>query len=90
MRDKPRRFKHTREHPPFVNLGVSQAVPLVPLTEENEDAMEADSFQRLLRKLGVRAPANEQVGVSRNCSGYWCQLLLQGLQGKHAACICFA
>nr|XP_023688246.1 protein timeless homolog isoform X2 [Paramormyrops kingsleyae] len=40
--------------------GVSQAVPLVPLTEENEDAMEAKSFQRLLHKLGVRAPADEQ------------------------------
>ncbi|KAJ8412126.1 hypothetical protein AAFF_G00143930 [Aldrovandia affinis] len=40
--------------------GVSQAVPLVPLTEENEDAMEVMSFQRLLRKLGVRAPADEQ------------------------------
>ncbi|KAG7477422.1 hypothetical protein MATL_G00069500 [Megalops atlanticus] len=40
--------------------GVSQAVPLVPLTEENEDAMEVKAFQKLLRKLGVRAPANEQ------------------------------
>ncbi|XP_048856123.1 protein timeless homolog [Brienomyrus brachyistius] len=40
--------------------GVSQAVPLVPLTEENEDAMEAKSFQRLLHKLGVREPADEQ------------------------------
>ncbi|KAM3621383.1 uncharacterized protein V6R79_010566 [Siganus canaliculatus] len=41
--------------------GVSQAVPLVPLTEENEDAMENKRFQKLLRKLGIRAPANEQV-----------------------------
>ncbi|XP_061076992.1 protein timeless homolog isoform X1 [Conger conger] len=40
--------------------GLSQAVPLVPLMEENEDAMETAGFQRLLRKLGVRAPANEQ------------------------------
>uniref|UniRef100_UPI003AAC0EDC protein timeless homolog isoform X1 n=1 Tax=Centroberyx gerrardi TaxID=166262 RepID=UPI003AAC0EDC len=40
--------------------GLSQPVPLVPLTEENEDAMEAKSFQKLLRKLGVRTPANEQ------------------------------
>ncbi|XP_036387570.1 LOW QUALITY PROTEIN: protein timeless homolog [Megalops cyprinoides] len=40
--------------------GVSQAVPLVPLTEENEDAMEVNAFQKLLCKLGVRAPANEQ------------------------------
>lgn len=41
---------------------MSQAVPLVPLMEENEDAMETASFQRLLRKLGIRAPADEQVG----------------------------
>ncbi|MBN3317805.1 TIM protein, partial [Atractosteus spatula] len=40
--------------------GLSQPVPLVPLTEENEDAMENRSFQKLLRKLGIRAPANEQ------------------------------
>ncbi|KAM3877879.1 protein timeless homolog [Diretmus argenteus] len=40
--------------------GFSQPVPLVPLTEENEDAMEKKSFQKLLRKLGIRAPANEQ------------------------------
>ncbi|XP_059185367.1 protein timeless homolog isoform X1 [Centropristis striata] len=38
----------------------SQDVPLVPLTEENEDAMENKSFRKLLRSLGVRAPANEQ------------------------------
>ncbi|XP_030632953.1 protein timeless homolog isoform X2 [Chanos chanos] len=40
--------------------GVSHAVPLVPLTEENEDAMENRSFQKLLRKVGIRAPADEQ------------------------------
>ncbi|XP_061584565.1 protein timeless homolog isoform X2 [Cololabis saira] len=40
--------------------GLSQPVPLVPLTEENEDAMENKSFQKLLRKLGMRPPANEQ------------------------------
>ncbi|XP_062323129.1 protein timeless homolog [Osmerus eperlanus] len=40
--------------------GLSQPVPLVPLMEETEDAMEKKSFQRLLRKLGVRAPADEQ------------------------------
>lgn len=41
--------------------GFSQAVPLVPLTEANEEAMEDKSFRKLLRKLGMRAPANEQV-----------------------------
>ncbi|XP_026163887.1 protein timeless homolog isoform X2 [Mastacembelus armatus] len=40
--------------------GFSQPVALVPLTEANEDAMENKHFQRLLRKLGMRAPANEQ------------------------------
>lgn len=41
--------------------GLSQPVPLVPLTEANEDAMDNKSFRKLLRKLGMRAPANEQV-----------------------------
>uniref|UniRef100_A0A8C3P6M3 Timeless circadian regulator n=1 Tax=Chrysemys picta bellii TaxID=8478 RepID=A0A8C3P6M3_CHRPI len=36
--------------------GTAQPVPLVPLLEENEDAMENQGFQKLLRKVGVRAP----------------------------------
>ncbi|XP_072238481.1 protein timeless homolog [Leuresthes tenuis] len=40
--------------------GVSQPVPLVPLAEASEEAMETKSFQRLLRKLGIRPPADEQ------------------------------
>ncbi|XP_050190499.1 protein timeless homolog isoform X2 [Myiozetetes cayanensis] len=40
--------------------GVSHPVPLVPLTEENEDAMENRRFQALLRQLGLRPPASEQ------------------------------
>lgn len=32
----------------------------MPLTEENEEAMESKEFQQLLRKLGVRPPASEQ------------------------------
>uniref|UniRef100_A0A8C6V9M6 Timeless circadian regulator n=1 Tax=Naja naja TaxID=35670 RepID=A0A8C6V9M6_NAJNA len=43
--------------------GCAQAVPLVPLTEESEDAMEHKDFQELLWKMGVRSPANEQVRV---------------------------
>lgn len=43
-----------------VDDGLSQPVPLVPLTESTEDAMENKRFQRLLRKLGMRPPANEQ------------------------------
>uniref|UniRef100_A0A8C9WTW7 Timeless circadian clock n=1 Tax=Sander lucioperca TaxID=283035 RepID=A0A8C9WTW7_SANLU len=38
----------------------SHDVPLVPLKEANEEAMDNKSFLRLLRKLGLRAPANEQ------------------------------
>lgn len=45
------------------SLDLSFPVPLVPLTEANEDAMENRSFHRLLRKLGLRPPANEQVCV---------------------------
>ncbi|KAM6474472.1 protein timeless homolog isoform 2-T5 [Liasis olivaceus] len=40
--------------------GCAQAVPLVPLTEKTEDAMEHKDFQKLLWMLGVRSPANEQ------------------------------
>uniref|UniRef100_A0A8C0XAH1 Protein timeless n=1 Tax=Castor canadensis TaxID=51338 RepID=A0A8C0XAH1_CASCN len=40
--------------------GCSQAIPLVPLTEENEEAIENEQFQQLLRKLGVRPPTPEQ------------------------------
>ncbi|NXD88477.1 TIM protein, partial [Halcyon senegalensis] len=40
--------------------GVSHPVPLVPLSEENEDAMEDQRFLALLRQLGLRPPANEQ------------------------------
>ncbi|KAM6215560.1 protein timeless homolog [Rhynchocyon petersi] len=36
--------------------GCSQSVPLVPLTEENEEAMESEQFQQLLRKLGIQPP----------------------------------
>ncbi|XP_057614159.1 protein timeless homolog isoform X1 [Chionomys nivalis] len=40
--------------------GCSQGVPLVPLTEENEEAMENAQFQHLLRKLGMRPPISGQ------------------------------
>ncbi|XP_052020882.1 protein timeless homolog isoform X2 [Apodemus sylvaticus] len=40
--------------------GCSQAIPLVPLTEENEEAMENEQFQHLLRKLGIRPPSSGQ------------------------------
>uniref|UniRef100_A0A8C1XQM9 Timeless circadian clock n=1 Tax=Cyprinus carpio TaxID=7962 RepID=A0A8C1XQM9_CYPCA len=40
--------------------GVSHPVALVPLTEENEDAMENKAFQKLLRAVGIRAPTDGQ------------------------------
>lgn len=40
---------------------MSFPVPLVPLSEENEDAMEHRGFRALLREVGLRPPANEQV-----------------------------
>lgn len=49
--------------PPTNHTGFSQAVPLVPLSEANEEAMENKNFRKLLRKLGIRSPANEQVCV---------------------------
>ncbi|NWH59887.1 TIM protein, partial [Geococcyx californianus] len=40
--------------------GASHPVPLVPLSEENEEAMEDRHFQALLQQLGLRPPATEQ------------------------------
>jgi hypothetical protein len=37
------------------------AVPLVPLLEEHEDAMESPIFRELLRNCGLNPPSNEQV-----------------------------
>ncbi|KAH3702502.1 hypothetical protein DPMN_077525 [Dreissena polymorpha] len=36
-------------------------VPLVPLTEENETAMEDEVFLDFLKRLGIAPPANEQL-----------------------------
>lgn len=59
---------------------LSQPVPLAPFTESNEEAMENKSFQRLLRKLGMRAPANEQVcacmRVIFHCQMKSCDIIL--------------
>jgi hypothetical protein len=37
------------------------AVPLVPLLEEHEDAMESPIFRELLRNCGLNPPSSEQV-----------------------------
>ena len=41
------------------------SVALVPLTEENETAMEDSVFTDFLTALGVNPPANEQVAAGR-------------------------
>ena len=38
-------------------------VPIVPLSEENETAMEDEVFLSFLIKIGLAAPADEQVGL---------------------------
>jgi len=38
-----------------------QPTALVPMTEEQEDAMESSSFQDLLRHCGLHSPSSEQV-----------------------------
>lgn len=44
--------------------GDQEPIPLVPLTEDQENAMEDKTFQGLLKKCGVSAPANEQVSLN--------------------------
>lgn len=72
--DKDQLFLHHMAIKPV--LGCSQAVPLVPLTEENEEAMENEQFQQLLRKLGVRPPASGQVNKNTSYSVSWGMLVL--------------
>ena len=38
-------------------------VPIVPLSEENETAMEDEIFLSFLIKIGLAAPADEQVSL---------------------------
>lgn len=37
-----------------------EAIPIVPLTETQEDAMEDKDFKQLLKRIGAKQPANEQ------------------------------
>lgn len=43
-----------------------QPLPLVTITEENEEALGNKLFRQALKKVGLKPPANEQ--VSRKCS----------------------
>ena len=47
-----------------------EPIPVVPMTEETENAMDNTVFQKLLKKLGVTPPANEQV---RNSYTAFCE-----------------
>ena len=38
-----------------------EAIAIVPLTEDQESAMEAPHFQALLKRIGVKPPVDEQV-----------------------------
>ena len=42
--------------------GDEDPIPVVPVTEEMEDAMGNVVFQALLKRIGVKPPASEQVG----------------------------
>ena len=44
-------------------LGNNVPVPIVPLSEENEDTMEDAVFLSFLTKIGLAAPADENVSV---------------------------
>lgn len=45
----------------FGILGEIYPVPIVPLTEENENAMEQSSFIKVLKALGLAPPTTGQV-----------------------------
>ena len=38
-----------------------QPLPLVTITEENEEALGNKLFRQALKKIGLKSPANEQV-----------------------------
>ena len=45
--------------------GDDDGIPIVPITDEQEDAMEDMTFKSLLKVIGVKPPANEQVQGQR-------------------------
>ena len=38
-----------------------ESIPLVPLLDEQEEAMDNSAFRAILRAVGIKPPANEQV-----------------------------
>ena len=51
-----------------------EPIPIVPISEEHEDAMEDPDFKSLLKKIGIKPPANEQ--VSMIMKGHTCRLIM--------------
>ena len=52
----------------------NEPIALVPILEEQENAMDNITFHSLLRKLGIKEPANEQVcmqSTSAICFHNW-------------------
>ena len=45
----------------FVFADNAESVAIVPLTEPQENAMESTVFKALLKRCGIKPPANEQV-----------------------------
>ena len=53
-------LKRTAEDRDDDDTMTSEATPIVPLTEAQESAMESTVFKALLRRCGVKPPADEQ------------------------------
>jgi timeless len=57
--------------------GDDESIAIVPLTEEQEDAMEREEFRAMLRALGVKAPSSEQVWFRRCILMCYVAILMQ-------------
>jgi hypothetical protein len=53
-----------------------QPLPLVTMTEESELALRDKSFQKLLKKIGLAPPSNEQVQILMLCTVVYCNCVL--------------
>ena len=45
----------------FFGSGDTEPVPVVSLTEEHDTALEDKGFKRMLKKIGLKPPDNQQV-----------------------------
>eukprot|EP00794_Sanderia_malayensis_P003457 gene3457-3953_t len=75
-----KRLANEREH---VEEEQWQSVPLVPITEDHENAMESRLFKRMLKQVGVSPPATEQESfwrISRTLSPAELRICVQDLE----------